>query len=58
MSTKKNIIQVLKPYWPGYAIYRQEYFQSLIGFPFPSSTQWQFMEELAGCALLIFPALE
>ncbi|WP_341785344.1 hypothetical protein [Legionella longbeachae] len=37
---------------------RQEYFQSLIGFPIPSSTQWQLMEELAGCALLVFPALE
>jgi hypothetical protein len=38
--------------------YRQEYFQSLIGFPIPSSTQWQLMEELAGCALLVFPTLE
>lgn len=38
--------------------HRQEYFQSLIGFPIPASSQWQLMEELAVCALLVFPALE
>ncbi len=38
--------------------HRQEYVQSLIGLPIPASTQWQLMEELAGCALLVFPALE
>ncbi|KTC82812.1 hypothetical protein Lbru_1732 [Legionella brunensis] len=64
MSTKKNIIPVLKQSWPYKKYYmampfhRQEYVQSLIGLPIPASTQWQLMEELAGCALLVFPALE
>ncbi|AGH55338.1 IS66 family transposase [Legionella pneumophila] len=48
----------LQKYYMAMPFHRQEYFQSLIGFPIPSSTQWQLMEELAGCALLVFPALE
>ncbi|WP_273198967.1 MULTISPECIES: IS66 family transposase [Legionella] len=51
-------ILALQKYYMAMPFHRQEYFQSLIGFPIPSSTQWQLMEELAGCALLIFPALE
>ena len=48
----------LQKYYMAMPFHRQEYFQSLIGFPIPSSTQWQPMEELAGCALLVFLALE
>lgn len=51
-------ILALQKYYMAMPFHRQEYFQSLIGFPIPSSTQWQLMEELAGCALLVFPALE
>ncbi|WP_115711621.1 hypothetical protein [Legionella sainthelensi] len=42
----------LQKYYMAMPFHRQEYFQSLIGLPIPASTQWQLMEELAGCALL------
>ncbi|CZH83719.1 IS66 family transposase [Legionella pneumophila] len=48
----------LQKYYMAMPFHRQEYFQSLIGFPIPASTQWYLMEELAGCALLVFPTLE
>jgi hypothetical protein len=51
-------ILALQKYYMAMPFHRQGYFQSLIGFPIPASTQWQLMEELAGCALLVFPALE
>lgn len=51
-------ILALQKYYMAMPFHRQEHVQSLIGFPIPSSTQWQLMEELAGCALLVFPTLE
>lgn len=48
----------LQKYYLGMPFHRQEYFQSLIGFPIPAPTQWQLMEEIAGSALLVFPTLE
>ena len=48
----------LQKYYMAMPFHRQDYFQSLIGFPMPASTQWQLMEELAGYALLVFPTLE
>ncbi|WP_165482613.1 hypothetical protein [Legionella santicrucis] len=43
----------LQKYYMAMPFHRQEYFQSLIGFPIPASTQWQLMEELAGCDLVL-----
>ncbi len=49
---------VLQKYYMAMPFHRQEYFQSLIGFPLAASTQWQLIEELACCALMVFPVLE
>lgn len=51
-------VLALQKYYMAMPFHRQAYFQSLIGFPIPASTQWQLMEELASCALLVFPTLE
>ncbi|WP_278043666.1 IS66 family transposase [Legionella cincinnatiensis] len=51
-------ILALQKYYMAMPFHRQEYVQSLFGFPIPASTQWQLMEELMACALLVFPALE
>ena len=48
----------LQKYFMGMPFNRQAYFQSLLGFPLPSSTQWKLIEELANCALPIFKYLE
>ncbi|CDZ76806.1 Transposase [Legionella massiliensis] len=48
----------LQKYYMAMPFHRQDYFQSLLGFPIAASTQWQLMEELASCVLLVFPTLE
>jgi transposase len=48
----------LQKYYVAIPFYRQAYFQSLLGVPLPASTQWQFVEEVGGVALLVFPTLE
>ncbi|CDZ76622.1 Transposase IS66 family protein [Legionella massiliensis] len=48
----------LQKYYMAMPFHRQDYFQSLLGFPIAASTQWQLMEELVSCVLLVFPALE
>jgi len=48
----------LQKYHMNMPFHRQEHFQSSIGFPIPASTQWQLMEKLASCVLLIFPTME
>ncbi|CDZ76859.1 Transposase IS66 family protein [Legionella massiliensis] len=48
----------IQKYYMAMPFHRQDYFRSLLGFPIAASTQWQLMEELASCALLVSPALE
>ena len=48
----------LQKYFLGMPFNRQAYFQSLLGFPLSSSTQWKLIEELASCVFPIFSALE
>tara|TARA_B100000519_G_C14243574_1_gene438569 strand:+ start:112 stop:1746 length:1635 start_codon:yes stop_codon:yes gene_type:complete len=48
----------LQKYHMAMPFHRQAHFQSLLGFPLPSSTQWQLMEELGSCVLSIFPFIE
>lgn len=51
-------ILVLQKYYVAVPFYRQAYFQSLLGVPLPTSTQWQLVEEVGSAALLVFPTLE
>jgi hypothetical protein len=51
-------ILALQKYNVAIPFYRQAYFQSLLGVPLPTSTQWKLIEEVGGAALLIFPSLE
>lgn len=57
-DTAFKAILVLQKYFVATPFYRQAYFQSLLGVPLPTSTQWQLVEEVGGAALLIFPTLE
>lgn len=56
-STFKAIL-ALQKYFVAIPFYRQAYFQLLLSFPLPASTQWQLIEEVGGAGLLIFPTLE
>ena len=42
----------LQKYYMAMPFHRQEFFQSLIGFPIPSSTQWQLRDKLTHLLLL------
>ena len=51
-------ILALQKYYVATPFYRQAYFQSLLGMPLPTSTQWELIEKVGSAALLVFPTLE
>ena len=51
-------IVALQKYYVAVPFYRQEYFQKLIGFPLPDSTQWDLVEQVAGCCYPVFNVLK
>ncbi len=57
-DTTFKALLALQKYYVAIPFYRQAYFQSLLGVPLPTSTQWQLVEEVGGAALLVFPTLE
>jgi len=48
---------VLQKYRVAVPFYRQEKFQSLLGFPLPDATQWDLVEQVAGNCYIIFDVL-
>jgi len=51
-------ILALQKYYVAVPFYRQEYFQKLLGFPLPDSTQWNLIEQLAGACYPVFEVLK
>jgi len=51
-------ILTLQKYYVAVPFYRQEYFQKLIGFPLPDSTQWDLVEQVAGYCYPVFNVLK
>ncbi len=49
---------VLQKYFVAVPFYRQEYFQGLIGFRLPDATQWDLVEQVAGCCYPVFNYLK
>ncbi len=49
----KSILTIQK-YYVAVPFYRQEYFQKLIGFPLPDSTQWDLVEQVGGCCYPVY----
>lgn len=56
-SAFKSMI-VLQKYYVAVPFYRQEYFQALLGFPLPDSTQWDLVEKVAQCCYIVFNVLK
>jgi hypothetical protein len=48
---------VLQKYFVAVPFYRQERFQHIVGFPLSDATQWDLVEQVAGCAYKTFDAL-
>ncbi len=48
----------LQKYYIGVPFYRQEKFQELLGFPLPSSTQFELCEQVADIGYRVFDVLE
>lgn len=51
-------ILVLEKYFVATPFYRQERYQSMLGFPLPDSTQWDCVESVADCAYPVLSVLE
>lgn len=51
-------ILTLQKYYVAIPFYRQEHFQKLIGFPLPDATQWDLVEQVAGCCYPVFNVLK
>lgn len=51
-------ILTLQKYYVAVPFYRQEYFQRLINFPLPDATQWDLVEQVAGCCYPVFNVLK
>ena len=49
---------VLSKYYLGMPFYRQENFQSMLGFPLSDATQWDLSEQVAGCGISVFNVLK
>lgn len=48
----------LQKYFVAVPFYRQETFQKMVGFPLSDSTQWDLVEQLAGCCYPLFETLK
>jgi transposase len=49
---------VLQKYYVAVPFYRQEQFQRLLGFPLSDATQWDLVQDAAGCAYSVFDVLK
>ena len=49
---------VLQKYYVAIPFFRQESFQRLVGFPLPDATQWDLIEQAAGCVYPVFNLLK
>jgi len=48
---------ILQKYFVAVPFYRQETFQRMLNFPLPDSTQWDLVEQAAGCCYQVFNKL-
>ena len=48
---------ILQKYFVAVPFYRQETFQRMLNFPLPDATQWDLVEQAAGCCYQIFNKL-
>lgn len=49
---------IIQKYFVAVPFYRQEIFQKMLGFPLKDSTQWDLVEQAAGCCYGIFDILK
>lgn len=48
---------ILQKYFVAVPFYRQEIFQRMLNFPLPDATQWDLVEQAAGCCYQVFNKL-